>query len=58
MFKDVFVQLLQKHNISAYKFSQDTGIPQSLLSNYKAGTKSPTSDNLVIIADYFDCSVD
>ena len=58
MFKDVFVQLLQKHNVSAYKFSQDTGIPQSLLSNYKAGTKSPTSDNLVIIADYFDCSVD
>ena len=58
MFKDVFVQLLQSKSITAYKLSQDTGIPQSALSHYKAGTKLPSAENLCILSEYFNCSID
>jgi len=58
MFKDIFVDLLEKTNTTAYKLSIETNIPQSLISTYKSGTKSPTTVNLVKIAEYFNVSVD
>jgi len=57
-FKHVFVKLLQIRSISAYKLSADTGISQGLISNWKKGTKTPAAENLIVIADYFDISVD
>lgn len=58
MFKEIFIQLLQSRNITAYKLSKDTGISQALISNWKKGTKIPASDNLLKIADYFNVSID
>ena len=58
MFKSVFVELLQKNKVSAYELSKQTGIPDSLLSNYRTGKKVPTSENLQKIANYFNVSVD
>lgn len=58
MFKEVFVDLLQKRGITAYKLSIDTQIPQSLISNWKSGVKTPSSENLIKLADYLDVSVD
>lgn len=58
MFNDVFVQLLQINNVSAYKFSMDTDIPQSLISNWKKGIKTPSFENILKIANYFDVSAD
>lgn len=58
MFSETIVQLLQSRNISAYRLSKDTGIPQSLLSLYKNGEKMPSVENLRKIADYFGVSVD
>ena len=57
-FKEVFVKLLQERNISAYKLSADIGFPQSTISYWKNGKKTPSAENLIIIADYFDVSVD
>ena len=58
MFKDIFVELLQKTGISAYRLSANTNISQSRISNWKAGTHLPSAETLIIIADYFDVSVD
>ena len=33
MFSDIFKQLLQKNNVTAYQMSKDTGISESLISN-------------------------
>jgi transcriptional regulator with XRE-family HTH domain len=58
MFTDIFVEMLQKKQITAYRLAKDTGISQGLMGEYKNGVKLPTIINLIKIADYFDVSVD
>jgi transcriptional regulator with XRE-family HTH domain len=57
-FKDVFIELLQKNNVTAYDLHKSTSISQGLLSDYKKGRSTPTSENLIKIADYFGVSID
>ena len=58
MFKDVFVNLLQERNISSYKLTKDTGINNGLISTWRKGVITPSAENLVKLADYFNVSVD
>ena len=53
-----FVELVQKHNSSAYKVSKATGVSQQALSSWKVGRSVPNPSNLKKIADYFGVSVD
>lgn len=53
----IFEQLLQKHNITAYRVSKETGITQSTLSDWKKGKITPKIDKLQLIADYFGVSL-
>lgn len=55
---DIFEQLLQKHGITPYKVSKETGISQTTLSNWKNGNLTPKADKLQKIAEYFNVSVD
>lgn len=58
MFSDIFKQLLQNCNVTAYQMSKDTGISESLISNWKSGRQLPKYDSLNILADYFNVSGD
>lgn len=58
MFTEIFVQILQEKNLTAYKVAKETSISQGLMNEYKNGVKLPTLQNAVKIADYLDCSVD
>lgn len=58
MFAEIFVKMLDKKNISAYRLSQDTGITQGMISYWKSGERMPSAENLITLADYFECSVD
>lgn len=58
MFNAVFMQLLQEKGISAYRLSQETGISQGLISEYKSGKKLPTLQNFIRIADALGVSLD
>lgn len=58
MFKDVFMQILQEQNITAYKLSKDIGVTQGMISYWKSGDRIPSAENLIALADYFGCSVD
>ena len=51
-------ELLQKENKTAYQLSKDTGIAQSVLSDWKNGRSKPKVDKLKILADYFGVSID
>lgn len=55
---DIFEQLLQKHNITAYKVAKEAGVTQTALSNWKTGKSTPTTKTLQKIADYFGVSID
>lgn len=40
------------------KVQMDTGISQSMLSKYERGDLLPTAENLIILADYYNTSLD
>ena len=48
-----FEELLIQFNKTAYQVSKDTGIAQSVLSDWKTGRCKPKLDKLLILADYF-----
>ena len=58
MFSDIFKYLIQSRKISVYQVSKDTGISESLMSQWKSGRQLPKYDNLNILADYFNVSGD
>lgn len=51
---EIFSELLQKHGVTPYKVSKETGVSQSTLSDWKRGISTPKSDKLQKIADYFN----
>lgn len=53
-----FVELLCKFNKTSYQVSKDTGIAQSVFSNWKSGRTKPNVDNLKILSDYFGVSIE
>lgn len=54
----IFEELLQKHGVSTYKVSKDTGIAQSVFSSWKNGISTPKQDKMQKIADYFNVSIE
>ena len=40
------------------KVQMETGISQSILSKYERGDLMPTTDNLMILADFYGTSLD
>lgn len=55
---EIFEQLLQKHNISAYRVAKEAGVTQTSLSNWKSGRNTPSTSTLQKIADYFGVTID
>ena len=54
-----FADLLAKTNKTAYQVSKDTGIAQSLLSDWKLGRiKILGASKLKILAEYFNVSIE
>ena len=53
-----FAELLEKTSKTAYQVSKETGIPQSVLSDWKRGRSKPKAEKLKILADYFGVSIE
>ena len=54
-----FYELLNKFNKTAYQVSKDTGIAQSILSEWKSGRiKILGAEKLKILADYFNVPIE
>lgn len=53
-----FADLLDKTNKTAYLVSKDTGIAQSVLSDWKTGRSKPKADKLKILAEYFGVPIE
>lgn len=46
------------NDFTQLKVQMDTGISQSMLSKYESGDTLPTVDNLIILAKYYNTSLD
>lgn len=58
MYKN-FAVLLDKSNKTTYQVSKDTGIAQSIFSEWKSGRiKILGADKLKILADYFGVNIE
>ena len=55
---EIFVKLLEKYGLTAYKVSKATGIAGSTFSDWKYGRSNPKQDKLQKIADYFGVSLE
>lgn len=55
---EIFVKLLDKYGVTAYKVSKATGIGGSTFTDWKNGRSTPKQDKLQKIADYFGVTVD
>lgn len=54
-----FEELLERNHKTAYQVSKDTGIAQSILSEWKSGRiKMLGADKLKILAEYFGVSIE
>lgn len=58
MFKDVFAELLQKNNVTAYKLSKDIEVSEPTISKWKNGIKYPSYENILKLSNYFHISTD
>ena len=53
-----FADLLGKSNKTSYQVAKETGIAQSVLSDWKTGRSKPKFDKLLILAKYFGVPVE
>ena len=51
-------KLRKSRHITQVALQMATGIDQGLLSKYETGERTPTTDNLIILADYYQVSID
>ncbi len=52
-----FEELLDKTNKTPYRIAKETGIAQSVLSDWKTGRSKPKVDKLAVLAKYFGVSI-
>ena len=57
-FLSQFRLLLQMSDKTQKEMCDDLGIPPQKISNWKTGYCSPNFDDLIMLADYFDVSLD
>lgn len=50
------IRLLKEY--TQIKVQMQTGINQSMLSKYETGETLPTTENLIILADFYNTSLD
>ena len=51
-------KLRQERRLTQIAVQMATGIDQGLLSKYETGERTPTTENLVILADFYRVSID
>lgn len=51
-------KLRKAHNLTQVSLQMRTGIEQALLSKFETGERVPPTETLMILADYYDVSID
>lgn len=57
-FHNIFDEHMKKLKLSNYQLSKDTGISDSLIGYWRCGKRKPTLDNLILLAKYFNVTID
>lgn len=57
-FPDRLKELMIEQNLSQHQLGRLTNISQASIARWLADIQRPSIDNLIILADYFKCSID
>ena len=57
-FSNTFKKLLKEKNITRYQLSKHTKISNARIDDWFHGRRLPSLDNLIKLAQYFNCSLD
>ena len=57
-FRSVLNYEIKKRNLTNYQISKATGISDSLISYWRKGSRKPNLDNLLLLSNYFNLSLD
>lgn len=55
---ETFEKLKNERGITTYKVAQDTGLTQTMFSDWKNGKSRPKADKLKILAEYFGVNIE
>jgi transcriptional regulator with XRE-family HTH domain len=58
MFKERLKQLRIEKELNQPELAKQLNVAKQTVSNWENGNRTPDSEMLIIIADFFDCSVD
>lgn len=58
MFCDVFSSLLQEKKMNPLSLAKEISVPKSIVYEWKNGSREPSMENLIRLADYFDVSLE
>lgn len=53
-----YTRLRDVKGVTDYRVSKDTGIPRSVLSDWKAGRSVPKLNKIAVLAEYFDVPIE
>lgn len=56
-FRDRLNELMERKGVSAVELADATGIPAPTISRYRKGVREPVSENIELLASYFDVHV-
>ena len=56
--KTMIRKLRKERGLTQIALQMATGIDQALLSKFETGERLPTTDALIVLADYFNVSID
>ena len=51
-------KLRKENNLTQVALQMQTGIEQALLSKFENGERIPTTESLIILADFYNVSID
>ena len=51
-------ELRQNRGLTQINVQMNTGIEQALLSKYESGTRVPPTETLLVLAEYYNVSID
>lgn len=54
----ILKQLRKERKMTQLELSEKTGINQAVISKYESGERTPTTEKLIILADFYGVSVD
>ncbi len=57
-FGDRLIKIYNEKGLTEYHVMKDTKISRARLHDWRCNLRLPTPENLIILANYFDCSLD